>query len=85
VFLAELDKIGVSEKENVMEVVTSWMQDGIERGQRQSIEALLVAKYGELTPELAELIPALMALEPINRARLILQSSQAELFAQFQC
>jgi Domain of unknown function (DUF4351) len=38
VFQAELDRIEPSQKEVVMEVVTSWMQKGIERGIEQGIE-----------------------------------------------
>jgi hypothetical protein len=80
VFLSELAGIEKSEKEGVMEVVTSWMQEGIE----QEVAALLTAKYGELTPNLAGAIPTLLKLEPIERAQLILQSSQEELLAQVQ-
>jgi hypothetical protein len=88
IFLTELDRIGANEKEGVMEVVTSWMQEGIEQGieqeRQESIEGLLRAKFGDLTAEMIELIPALMQLDATDRARLILQSSPAELVAQFQ-
>jgi hypothetical protein len=83
IFLRELDKIESREKEGVMEVVTSWMQEGIDRGReeerQESIKAFLAAKYGELTPELTAVIPALMKLDAGDRARLILQSSWEEL------
>ena len=38
VFQAELDKLEASEKGVVMEVVTSWMQEGIEQGIERGIE-----------------------------------------------
>ncbi len=38
VFQAELDRIDLSEKEGVMEVVTSWMEKGIEQGIERGIE-----------------------------------------------
>jgi Domain of unknown function (DUF4351) len=31
----ELDKIGIREKETVMNIVTSWMEQGIEQGRAQ--------------------------------------------------
>jgi predicted transposase YdaD len=37
-FAAEIGRLGTSEREDVMEIVTSWMQQGIERGIEQGIE-----------------------------------------------
>jgi hypothetical protein len=38
VFEAELDRMGLSEEEQIMEIVTSWMEKGIEQGIQQVLE-----------------------------------------------
>jgi hypothetical protein len=38
IFKAEIDTIGLVEEEQVMEIVTSWMERGIDQGLRQGIE-----------------------------------------------
>jgi predicted transposase/invertase (TIGR01784 family) len=47
-FQAELDKIGVAQKEAIMQVTTSWEETGIEKGQRSLITLLLEQKVGQL-------------------------------------
>jgi predicted transposase YdaD len=37
-FESELDKIGLNEKEEVMQIVTSWMEQGIEQGRKEGVE-----------------------------------------------
>ena len=69
-FEAELDKMGLREKEQVMEIVTSWMQEGIEQGIEQGIERetalvlrLLNRRLGSLGAALVERVQQL----PIDR------------------
>jgi hypothetical protein len=38
VFEAELNRMGLSEEEQIMEIVTSWMEKGIEQGIQQVLE-----------------------------------------------
>jgi len=51
-FQAEIDKIGVTQKEAIMQVTTSWEEKGlgrgIEQGQRSLISLLLQQKMGQL-------------------------------------
>jgi hypothetical protein len=48
-FQAELDKMGATQKEAVMQVTTSWEETGIERGQRSLILRLLNRRVGSLS------------------------------------
>ena len=48
-FQAELGKLEVSEWEDVMQIVTSWMEQGIEQGERSLILRLLTRKVGEIS------------------------------------
>ena len=59
IFKAEIDTIGLVEEEQVMEIVTSWMERGINQGLRQGIErefALVLRqvnrRFGGLNPTL---------------------------------
>jgi flagellar biosynthesis/type III secretory pathway protein FliH len=38
IFQAAIDRMGLAEREQVMEIVTSWMERGIERGIEQGME-----------------------------------------------
>jgi flagellar biosynthesis/type III secretory pathway protein FliH len=70
-FQAELDRIEPARQEEVMQIVTSWMeeglqqgrQEGLEEGRRQEALALvlrqLARRVGEVEPELQEQIQAL--------------------------
>jgi ATPase subunit of ABC transporter with duplicated ATPase domains len=62
-------------------------QRGRQEGRQEEVEALLVARFGELDAELAGLVAPIMALSVGDRARLTLQIAQMsreELIAQFQ-
>jgi predicted transposase/invertase (TIGR01784 family) len=80
-FQAELDKIGVAQKEAIMQVTTSWeakgietgIGKGIEQGQRSLVSLLLEQKVGQLsdalTDRLASLSPdklSLLAIALLN-------------------
>jgi predicted transposase/invertase (TIGR01784 family) len=66
-FQAEIDKIGVAQKEAIMQVTTSWEEKGIETGigrgieqERRSIVSLqLEQKFGHLPSNLSDRISAL--------------------------
>jgi predicted transposase/invertase (TIGR01784 family) len=66
-FQAELDRIEPARQEEVMQIVTSWMEEGLERGREEGrrLEALalvlrlLARRVGEVEPELQEQIQAL--------------------------
>jgi hypothetical protein len=97
VFQAEIAKIGtVAEQEKVMELTTSWMERGIERGigqgliqlleqeRRANISTLLELRYGLIDEQLAAILPNLMTLTSIEYTPLILHLSQPELIEHFR-
>ncbi len=52
-FLVEVDKIKLpTERENVMEITTSWMEQGQESATRELVIKLLTRKFGNLSLEL---------------------------------
>jgi hypothetical protein len=62
-FQAELDKIGATQKEAIMQVTTSWeekgIETGIERGQRSLVSLQLEQKVGKLPTATSNLISTL--------------------------
>jgi hypothetical protein len=62
-FQAELDKIGVAQKEAIMQVTTSWEETGIEKGVKQErrslVTLLLEQKVGQLPNDLTDRISSL--------------------------
>ena len=70
-FQAELDRIEPARQEEVMQIVTSWMEEGLQRGRQEGLEEgrrqealalvlrLLARRVGEVEPELQEQIQAL--------------------------
>jgi predicted transposase/invertase (TIGR01784 family) len=62
-FQAELDKIGVAQKEAIMQVTTSWEEKGIgrgiEQGQRSLLNLLLEQKFGQSLEALSDRISSL--------------------------
>jgi Domain of unknown function (DUF4351) len=52
-FQVEVDKIKLpKERENVMEITTSWMEEGMIKGERSLVTKQLTRKLGNLSPEL---------------------------------
>jgi hypothetical protein len=49
VFQAEIDTIDSPEREEVMQIVTSWMQQGIEQGTRMLVLRQLDRRFGQLS------------------------------------
>ncbi len=64
-----------------------WEQEtqrrGIEQGQRQVVENLLKARFGELDQQLVEIIEPILQLPPQEYAALLLQLSREELLRRF--
>ncbi|NJO74484.1 MAG: DUF4351 domain-containing protein [Leptolyngbyaceae cyanobacterium RM1_406_9] len=55
-FQAEIDKLGPAEQEQVMEIVTSWMGEGIQQGIQQGEISIILRqlhrRLGQLDPQL---------------------------------
>jgi predicted transposase/invertase (TIGR01784 family) len=68
-FQAEIDKIGVAQKEAIMQVTTSWEEKGIETGigqeRRSLISLLLQQKVGQLPDAISDRISTL-SLEQLS-------------------
>lgn len=75
-FEAELATIEPRQQEDVMQIVTSWMEEGIERGKKQGelalLNRLLNRRFGSLSPQLQERIDNLpiAQLEELGEALL---------------
>jgi hypothetical protein len=82
--LAFQQEIEQFEQERQMTYISSIERNAEQKGRQEEIEALLVAKFGELDAELAGLVIPIMALSVSDRARMILQLSREELIAQIQ-
>jgi hypothetical protein len=52
VFQSELGTIELDEREEVMQIVTSWMRTGIQQGQVSMVMRQLKHKFGDITPDL---------------------------------
>lgn len=64
-------------------VYEQWKAKTLEEGERRATTGLLIARFGELDEDLTQIIPNLVALSPVDRSRLILDLSRAELIQQF--
>jgi len=65
-------------------VYEQWKAETLEAGERRATEGFLVARFGPLDEALTQIVPNLVALPPIDRSRLILNLSRAELLKQFE-
>jgi hypothetical protein len=75
------DKIGTIELENreeVMQIVTSWMRTGIQQGQASMVMRLLRHKFGEINSDLEAQIHKLASpqLEDLSEALLDFQQPE---------
>lgn len=66
-FQAELDRIEPTQKEAAMQIVTSWMEEGIEKGKQAEALSLtmllLPRKVGNITPELQQRLEKLSLVQ----------------------
>jgi hypothetical protein len=58
-FQAEIDKIGVAQKEAIMQVTTSWEEKGIEKERRSLVSILLNQKFEQLPDSLNDRLSSL--------------------------
>jgi predicted transposase/invertase (TIGR01784 family) len=75
-FRAEVDKMEISQKEEIMQVTTSWEEKGIEKGQRSLLLRLLDRKVGGVSEAMVERVNGLSArqLEALGDALLDFRS-----------
>jgi hypothetical protein len=83
-----MDQVELEERRILMalsQVYIEWEKQtearGEERARREAIEALLLARFGEIDGELAAVVPRLMALDGREYAGLLLNASRSELIA----
>jgi flagellar biosynthesis/type III secretory pathway protein FliH len=92
VFQTEIARIEpATEQEKIMQLTTSWMEQGIEQGLEQGIEqgleqerrsaisGLLELRYGAIDDQLTAILPTLMILTSVEYTPLIFQLSKPEL------
>ena len=84
VFQAVISRMGLDEREEVMQIVTSWQQEGVEIERRETISTLLKVRFGNLDSELEAIIPQLMQLSREEYLGLLLQADREELLSRFQ-
>lgn len=84
VFQAVISTMGLDEREEVMQIVTSWQQEGVEIERRETISTLLKVRFGNLDTELEAIIPQLMGLSREEYLGLLLQADREELLSRFQ-
>lgn len=79
-FQAEIDKIEPRKKETTMEIVTSWMEKGIEQGKQSEALSLvkrqLTRRIGTVTPQLQQRIEQLQLTQLENLGEDLLDFSQ---------
>ena len=89
VFQTELGTIESEEREQVMQIVTSWMRTGIEQGRQEGLEEglqretelilrLLKRKIGRLSPEIEEQVKGLAIADWENLGEALLDFEQQE-------
>jgi predicted transposase YdaD len=84
IFQEEIDQMGLVEQEQVMQIVTSWMEQGIEQGQLEMVLKmvlrLLNRQVGPLTPQLDMQVRQLSRVQLESLGEALLEfSSQADL------
>jgi hypothetical protein len=84
VFQTEIARIEpATEQEKIMQLTTSWMEQGIEQGleqeRRSAISGLLELRYGAIDDQLTAILPTLMILTSVEYTPLIFQLSKPEL------
>jgi predicted transposase YdaD len=75
-FQAEIGKLEESEQVGVMQIVTSWMEQGIEQGERSLILRLLTRRIGDVTPDFRSQIQSLSLTQLESLGEALLDFSQ---------
>jgi Putative transposase, YhgA-like len=87
-FNATVDRMGLTNEEEYMEMVTSWERKGLQEGRqeerRAGITKLLQLRFGEIDAQLEAIIPQLLELSTDEYMDLIYQATYEELLSRFQ-
>lgn len=85
IFQAEIAQFEPTQQEIVMQIVTSWMEEGIQQGELKIIERLLTRRIGAIAPELQEQVRRLSLTQLEDLAEALLDfSTEADLVAWLQ-
>ena len=66
-FEAEIGKLEETQKEGIMQIVTSWMEEGIEQGAKQEARSLILRQLTRRVGQLPEAILAQVNELPIEQ------------------
>lgn len=82
IFRTDINQIAPEEQEVVMQIVTSWMEQGIEQGKQEEAIALILRqlprRVGTVEPELQERVRQLSLTQLENLAEALLDFSSSE-------
>jgi len=85
IFQAEIAQFEPAQQEVFMQIVTSWMEEGIQQGELKVIERQLTRRIGQITPELQEKLRGLSLTQLEDLAEALLDfTSETELMAWLQ-
>ncbi|MBD2439920.1 DUF4351 domain-containing protein [Nostoc sp. FACHB-110] len=85
IFQAEIAQFEPTQQEVVMQIVTSWMEEGIQQGELKIIHRQLTRRIGAITPELQERLRGLSLTQLEDLAEALLDfSTEADLMAWLQ-
>ena len=85
IFQTEIAQFEPTQQEVVMQIVTSWMEEGIQQGELKIIQRLLTKRIGVITAELQEQLRGLSLTQLENLAEALLDfSTEADLVAWLQ-
>jgi ferritin len=77
-FQTEIDKLGVVQKEAIMETLTSWEEKGVEKGSRSLILTLLTEQVGTLPEAVEAQVNALDMERLVSLGRALLRFSAVD-------
>lgn len=85
IFQAEIAEFEPTQQEVVMQIVTSWMEEGIQQGELKIIQRQLTRRLGAIAPELEEQLRGLSSTQLEDLAEALLDfSTEADLVAWLQ-
>ncbi|MBD2597006.1 DUF4351 domain-containing protein [Nostoc spongiaeforme FACHB-130] len=85
IFQAEIAQFEPTQQEVVMQIVTSWMEEGIQQGELKVIQRQLTRRIGTITPELQAQLRGLSVTQLEDLAEALLDfSNEADLVAWLQ-
>ncbi|MEH2094454.1 DUF4351 domain-containing protein [Nostoc sp.] len=85
IFQTEIAQFEPTQQEVVMQIVTSWMESGIQQGELKIIQRLLTKRIGVITAELQERLRGLSLTQLEDLAEALLDfSTEADLVAWLQ-